>query len=38
MKTVEETSTALESGDALLGGNAKHFREVPPIDARTFRA
>ena len=31
-------ATALESGDTLLGGNAKHFKEVPLLDARVFRA
>ena len=31
-------ATALESGDTLLSGNAKHFKEVPLLDARTFRA
>ena len=31
-------ATALESGDTLLSGNAKHFKEVPLLDAMTFRA
>ena len=31
-------ATALESGDTLLSGNAKHFKEVPLLDARAFRA
>ncbi|MBR5550144.1 MAG: type II toxin-antitoxin system VapC family toxin [Kiritimatiellae bacterium] len=31
-------ATALENGDTLLSGNAKHFKEVPLLDAMTFRA
>ncbi len=31
-------ATALETGDTLLSGNAKHFKEVPLINAVTFRA
>ena len=31
-------ATALESGDRLLSGNAKHFKEVPLLDAAVFRA
>ncbi len=30
-------ATALSSGDTLLSGNAKHFKEVPLIQAVTFR-
>ncbi len=30
-------ATALDSGDTLLSGNAKHFKEVPLLDAVTFR-
>ncbi len=29
-------ATALESGDRLLSGNAKHFKEVPLLDAMAF--
>ena len=31
-------ATALDTGDTLLSGNAKHFKEVPLLDARAFRA
>ena len=31
-------ATALDTGDTLLSGNAKHFKEVPLLDAATFRA
>ena len=31
-------ATALESGVRLLSGNAKHFKEVPLLDAAVFRA
>ena len=31
-------ATALDLGDKLLSGNAKHFKEVPLLDAATFRA
>ena len=27
-----------DTGDALLSGNAKHFKEVPLLDAVVFRA
>ena len=30
-------ATALESGDRLLSGNEKHFKEVPLLDAMAFR-
>ena len=30
-------ATALDSGDTLLSGNAKHFKEVPLLSAFTFR-
>ena len=30
-------ATALESGDRLLSGNVKHFKEVPLLDASAFR-
>ena len=30
-------ATALDTGDTLLSGNAKHFREVPLLDAVAFR-
>ncbi len=30
-------ATALSSGDTLLSGNTKHFKEVPLIQAVTFR-
>ena len=30
-------ATALDIGDTLLSGNAKHFKEVPLLDAATFR-
>ena len=30
-------ATALESGDRLLSGNVKHFKEVPLLDATAFR-
>ena len=31
-------ATALDLGDKLLSGNAKRFKEVPLLDAATFRA
>lgn len=31
-------ATALDMGDTLLSGNAKHFKEVPLLDAVAFRA
>jgi predicted nucleic acid-binding protein len=31
-------ATALDTGDTLLSGNAKHLKEVPLLDARVFRA
>ena len=31
-------ATALDTGDTLLSGNAKHFKEVPLLDAMAFRA
>ena len=31
-------ATALDMGDTLLSGNAKHFKEVPLLDATAFRA
>ncbi len=31
-------ATALDTGDTLLSGNAKHFKEVPLLDTRAFRA
>lgn len=31
-------ATALDTGDTLLSGNAKHFKEVPLLDAVSFRA
>lgn len=31
-------ATALDTGDTLLSGNAKHFKEVPLLDAVAFRA
>ena len=31
-------ATALDMGDTLLSGNAKHFKEVPLLDAAAFRA
>ena len=31
-------ATALDTGDTLLSGNAKHFKEVLLLDARVFRA
>lgn len=31
-------ATSLDLGDKLLSGNAKHFKEVPLLDAATFRA
>ena len=31
-------ATALETGDTLLSGNAKHFKEVPLLDSAVFRA
>ena len=31
-------ATALDLGDKLLSGDAKHFKEVPLLDAATFRA
>ena len=31
-------ATALDLGDKLLSGNAKYFKEVPLLDAATFRA
>ena len=30
-------ATALDTGDTLLSGNAKHFKEVPLLDATAFR-
>ena len=30
-------ATALESGDTLLSGNAKHFKEIPLLASVTFR-
>lgn len=30
-------ATALDMGDTLLSGNAKHFKEVPLLDAVAFR-
>ena len=30
-------ATALDTGDTLLSGNAKHFKEVPLLDAMAFR-
>ena len=30
-------ATALDTGDTLLSGNAKHFRKVPLLDAVAFR-
>jgi len=30
-------ATALDTGDTLLSGNAKHFKEVPLLDAVAFR-
>ena len=31
-------ATGLDTGDTLLSGNAKHFKEVPLLDAVAFRA
>ena len=31
-------ATALDMGDTLLSGNAKHFKEVPLLDAVAFKA
>ena len=31
-------ATALDTGDTLLSGNAKHFKEVPLLDAVAFKA
>lgn len=31
-------ATALDTGDTLLSGNAKHFKEVPLLSATAFRA
>ena len=31
-------ATALDTGDMLLSGNAKHFKEVPLLDVAAFRA
>ncbi len=31
-------ATACESGETLLSGNAKHFKEVPLLEARAFKA
>ncbi len=31
-------ATALDMGDTLLSGNAKHFKEVPLLDAMAFKA
>ena len=31
-------ATALETGDTLLSGNAKHFKEVPLLDSVVSRA
>ena len=31
-------ATALDTGNTLLSGNAKHFKEVPLLDAIAFRA
>lgn len=31
-------ATALDTGDTLLSGNAKHFKEAPLLDAVVFRA
>lgn len=31
-------ATALDTGDTLLSGNAKHFKEVPLLDAVAFRS
>ena len=31
-------ATALDAGDTLLSGNAKHFKEVPLLDVVAFRA
>ena len=31
-------ATALETGERLLSGNAKHFKAVPLLDAAVFRA
>ena len=31
-------ATALDTGDTLLSGNAKHFKEVPLLDAMAFSA
>jgi len=31
-------ATSLDTGDKLLSGNAKHFKEVPLLDAVAFRA
>ena len=31
-------ATGLDAGDTLLSGNAKHFKEVPLLDAVAFRA
>jgi len=31
-------ASALDTGDTLLSGNAKHFKEVPLLDAVAFRA
>ena len=31
-------ATALKTGDTLLSGNAKHFKEVPLLDSVVFRA
>ena len=31
-------ATALDRGDTLLSGNAKHFKEVPLLDAVAFRS
>ena len=31
-------ATALDTGDTLLSGNAKHFKEVPLLDAMAFRS
>ena len=30
-------ATGLDTGDTLLSGNAKHFKEVPLLDATAFR-
>lgn len=30
-------ATALDAGDTLLSGNAKHFKDVPLLDVAMFR-